>query len=130
MAVRRAVAVAAFVVALGAAACDVGGEGQPEPSLRWVDCPADIASVVLTELRCGYVTVPEDRSDPDSGTIDVFFLRAQPPGTVEGDPYFSFGYELAQIPSYASIVTPGADEQGNGPELVLMDQRGVGHSRP
>jgi pimeloyl-ACP methyl ester carboxylesterase len=81
-------------------------------------------------MECGFLTVPEDRSDPQSRAIDVFYLRAQPAGRVEGPPYFSFGYELAQVPSYASVVTPGVDADGNGPELVLMDQRGVGHSMP
>ena len=111
----------------------IGGEDPPvgiEPSIRTIECPTEIAAVVLTEIECGYLTVPEDRSDPESPSIDVFYLRVQPAGRPEGEPYFSFGYEMAQVPSYASISPPGSDTHGNGPELVLMDQRGVGHSSP
>lgn len=131
MRVGRSLIVTFCAVAVVATACTGDPDGSSsDPTIRTVDCPGDIAAVVLTEPTCGFLTVPEDRSDPDSRTIDVFFMRAEPPGQIEGDPYFSFGYEIAQVPSYASITTPGADEQGNGPELVLMDQRGVGHSTP
>lgn len=129
---RSPLVAVALGLAILAQACTRGDE-EPEgshPSNRTVDCPFDISTVVLTEIECGYLTVPEDRSDPASRTIDVFYVRVQPPGRAEGEPYFSFGYEMAQVPSYASISPPGSDKQGNGPELVLMDQRGVGHSTP
>ena len=129
---RRPMVAVALGLAILAQGC-TGGDEEPRgtgPAIRSVDCPADIATVVLTEVECGFLTVPEDRSDPDSPTIDVFYMRAQPAGRAVGEPYFSFGYEMAQVPSYASISPPGSDAQGNGPELVLMDQRGVGHSTP
>lgn len=128
---RRPLVAAALGLAILAQGCTGSDEpGGAEPSIRSVDCPVEIAMVVLTEIECGYLTVPEDRSDPDPRTIDVFYLRVQPAGRAVGEPYFSFGYELAQVPSYASISPPGSDAQGNGRELVLMDQRGVGHSTP
>lgn len=120
------------VLACLAGAC-TGGEqrsSSAQPTIRSINCPNEIAAVVLTEIECGYLTVPEDRSDPGSRAIDVFYLRVQPAGRAVGEPYFSFGYEIAQVPSYASISPPGSDAEGNGPELVLMDQRGVGHSTP
>ncbi len=129
---RRPMVAVALGLAILAQGC-TGGDEEPEgtgPAIRSVDCPADIATVVLTEVECGFLTVPEDRSDPDSRTIDIFYMRVQPAGRAVGEPYFSFGYEMAQVPSYASISPPGSDAQGNGPELVLMDQRGVGHSTP
>jgi pimeloyl-ACP methyl ester carboxylesterase len=127
---RPSLALVALLATL-AAACTGDGEASGERSNRAVQCPEDIASVVLTEVECGFLTVPEDRANPESRTIDVFYIRVQPPGRTVGQPYFSFGYELAQVPSYASISRPpGRDDEGNGPELVLMDQRGVGHSTP
>lgn len=124
-----AVALGLAIVAQGCTGGDEGSEGSGA-TIRNVDCPGDITPVVLTEIECGFLTVPEDRSDPGSRTIDVFYMRVQPAGRAVGEPYFSFGYELAQVPSYASISPPGSDDQGNGPEFVLMDQRGVGHSTP
>lgn len=123
----------AFIASLAmlASACTGSGSAAAEPSIRRAECSEDIAAVVLTDVECGFLTVPEDRANPESRTIDVFYMRVQPPGRTVGQPYFSFGYELAQVPSYASISRPpGRDDQGNGPELVLMDQRGVGHSTP
>jgi pimeloyl-ACP methyl ester carboxylesterase len=129
---RRPMVAVAFGLAILAQGCTGGGEDPKGtgPAIRGVDCPADIAKVVLTEVECGFLTVQEDRSEPDSRTIDIFYMRVQPAGRAVGEPYFSFGYEMAQVPSYASLSTPGSDAQGNGPELVLMDQRGVGHSTP
>ena len=129
---RRALvaSIAALVGVATACTGDANTRADNEPSIRTTDCPNEIAAVVLTELECGYLTVPEDRSDPGSRSIDVFYMRVQPAGRVVGEPYFSFGYEMAQVPSYASISPPGSSAQGNGPELILMDQRGVGHSAP
>ena len=129
----RRIAVAFSTLAIVASGC-TGDAASPalsaQPAVRTVACPAEIAAVVLTEMTCGYLTVPEDRSDTNSATVDVFFLRVKPAGEIEGLPYFSYGYELAQIPSYASVSPPSGDPSGNGPELVLMDQRGAGHSTP
>jgi pimeloyl-ACP methyl ester carboxylesterase len=129
---RRALValIAALVGVATACTGDASTRTDFEPSIRTINCPNEIAAVVLTELECGYLTVPEDRSDPGSRSIDVFYMRVEPAGRVVGEPYFSFGYEMAQVPSYASISPPGSSAQGNGPELILMDQRGVGHSAP
>ena len=129
---RRALValIAALVGVATACTGDANTRADTERSIRTTDCPNEIAAVVLTELECGYLTVPEDRSDPGSRSIDVFYMRVQPAGRAVGEPYFSFGYEMAQVPSYASISPPGSSAQGKGPELILMDQRGVGHSAP
>jgi pimeloyl-ACP methyl ester carboxylesterase len=100
----------------------------PEPLADPAPCPSDIELVVLTPHDCGYLVVPEDRDDPQGPTIRLFYLHVEPAGgVVERDPIASVGYEIAQEPHYASIVSVG---QGTGRELYLLDQRGTGHSEP
>lgn len=61
-------------------------------------------------------------------TIRLFYLRVQPAGTAaEPEPIASVGYEIAQPPNYEDIV--GVVDNSNR-ELILLDQRGSGHSEP
>lgn len=118
----------AIVIACAAllAACSPGS--GPEPLADPAPCPPDIELVVLTPHDCGFLVVPEDRSDPDGPNIRLFYLHVEPAGgATERDPIASVGYEIAQEPHYASIVSVG---QGSGREFYLLDQRGTGHSEP
>jgi pimeloyl-ACP methyl ester carboxylesterase len=103
-----------------------GADGAFRPTFEEVPCPDDVANVVLTFVSCGYLTVLEDRSEPEGGTIRLFVTKIEPPdGPVEPDPMFTIGYDLASIPSYASI---GPLSQRMSRVTYLMDQRGAGHS--
>ena len=111
-------------------ACTVSSDEQGfRPTFEKVQCPEDVALVILTSVSCGYLTVLEDRSKPDGRTIRLFAIRIQPPGDVRPspDPMFDAGYEIAQVPSYASI---GPLAQRTHREVILLDQRGTGHSQP
>lgn len=93
-----------------------------------VECPADVEVQVTTAHSCGYLTVLEDRARPDGPIIRLLFLRVQPPdGPTEPEPIASVGYEVAQAPDYGAIV--GVAESSRR-ELILIDQRGTGHSEP
>jgi pimeloyl-ACP methyl ester carboxylesterase len=123
----RALGAAAFVLA---AACTGGAASRPDfhPSVTTAECPADIEVQVTAEHSCGYLTVLEDRAHPDGQTIRLLFLRVRPPeGPTEPEPIASVGYEIAQAPDYGSIV--GVAESSRR-ELILLDQRGTGHSEP
>jgi pimeloyl-ACP methyl ester carboxylesterase len=122
----RALGAAAFVLA---AACTGGGASKPNfhPSVATVECPADIEVQVLAEHSCGHLTVLEDRAHPDGPTIRLLFLRVQPPeGPTEPEPIASVGYEIAQAPDWGSVGIAASSRR----ELVLLDQRGTGHSEP
>jgi pimeloyl-ACP methyl ester carboxylesterase len=122
----RRTATVLVLAALVAAGCSP--ETATPPRARPAPCPSDVELVVLTPHDCGYLVVPEDRSDPDGPTIRLFYLHVEPAGgATEPEPIVSVGYELAQEPHYAAIVVIA---QGSGREFYLLDQRGTGHSEP
>jgi pimeloyl-ACP methyl ester carboxylesterase len=136
----RAPAAAALVLAL-TAACTGGGSTEPSsgqtggtskatfaPSVAAAECPDDIESSVIAPHECGYLTVLEDRTRPDGPKIRLFYLRVQPEGgPTEPEPIGSVGQEIAEAPDYEANVGIAAS---SGRELILLDQRAVGHSKP
>lgn len=109
--------------------------GAAVPSFTQVTCPHD----VLGEIRyldgskpngviCGYLTVPEDRSRPGGRTIQNWVVRVPPPGDApEPDPVLSLGNaDLARNPGFDG--GPLAERLNR--EVIIMNERGVGLSRP
>ncbi len=90
------------------------------------DCPADVAAVVVGEVSCGFLTVPEDRAAAGND-VRLFVARIEPPEVLHDDPMFVAGTDLASLPNYGGIA-PLAQRVGR--EVILMDTRGVGHSEP
>jgi pimeloyl-ACP methyl ester carboxylesterase len=135
----RTLAIGALLVAL-TASCTEGGSTEPSsdrnggsskasfvPSVAAARCPDDVEFVIIAPHTCGYLTVLEDRTRPDGPTISLFYLRVQPEGgPAEPEPIASVGQEIAQPPDYASVGITAS----SGRELILLDQRGVGHSQP
>jgi pimeloyl-ACP methyl ester carboxylesterase len=135
----RALAVGALVLAL-TAACTGGGSTEPSsrptgtskasfaPSVATAECPDDVESSIIAPHTCGYLTVLEDRTRLDGPKIRLFYLRVQPEaGPTEPEPIASVGQEIAEAPDYEANVGIAAS---SGRELILLDQRGVGHSKP
>ena len=106
----------------------VGGVSAAGDPVRLdpTECPADIVAEVVSKLTCSYLTVPEDRADP-TRTIEVMVGRITPPGVRHDDPMLVLGTDLASAPNYGGIA-PLAERVGR--EVIIMDTRGVGHSRP
>ncbi len=111
----------------------------PPTSSAWES--ADCSTFGLNALQsamsdCGYVTVPERHSQPDGPTIQVAVVRTRSIGNNPApDPLFmeNGGPGSPTINIFASGVLP------NWPvlpallqerDLVFVDQRGTGHSRP
>lgn len=102
---------------------------------------ANIASFVPTEctralvaakVRCGTVTVPEDRSKPDGRQIrlNIIVIPAKQPSNV-GQALFELegGPGLADTNNVGFYLTDGAP-YGTTRDIVLFDQRGTGRSNP
>jgi pimeloyl-ACP methyl ester carboxylesterase len=87
-----------------------------------------------TTVECGYLVVPEKRTDPDAGTIRLAVGIFHPPGgATEPDPiiYLAGGpggsaLELLHL-SFERVYEP---MMAAGRDLILFDQRGVGLSEP
>jgi pimeloyl-ACP methyl ester carboxylesterase len=113
-----------------AAACTISGSSKPafRPSFVATRCPTDVEIVLSAPHSCGYLTVLEDRTLREGPTIRLFYLRVKPAtGALESVPIASVGYEIAQSPSYGDITRIA---ESSNRELILLDQRGVGHSKP
>jgi pimeloyl-ACP methyl ester carboxylesterase len=110
------------------AACTGSSEMDFRPTFRQTPCPEDVTRVVLTSVTCGFLTVPENRSEPDGDTIRLLVTRVQPPGGKPApDPVLILGIDLGKTPDYAGFA-PGAQRVNR--EVILVDQRGTGHSEP
>jgi pimeloyl-ACP methyl ester carboxylesterase len=113
---------------LFSAACTGSSGTEFRPTFRQTPCPEDVTRVVLTTVTCGFLTVPENRSEPDGDTIRLLVTRVQPPGgNPAPDPVLILGIDLGKTPDYAGFA-PGAQRVNR--ELILLDQRGTGHSEP
>lgn len=104
----------------------------PERSITLKDCALTSAAGNQVDARCGTLTVPEDRSNPDGRKIelnvavipaikrnpekDALFLLAGGPGQAAIEAY----------PAMISIIFPLHESR----DIVLVDQRGTGKSNP
>lgn len=52
-----------------------------QPRFEELPCPSDVEIQTLPEHSCGYLTVLEDRANPNGRTIRVFVLKVLPPRT-------------------------------------------------
>jgi pimeloyl-ACP methyl ester carboxylesterase len=82
------------------------------------------------EFRCGYLTVPEDRSDPDVRTIRIAVARvgaASP--TPRPDPvvWLTGGPGGTALASASVLVRGGVNRDR---EIIFVDQRGTLHADP
>ncbi len=78
-------------------------------------------------FRCGTVAVPVDRSDPESGTIDIAVAVLPAPEPIHEDPVIVVDRFEASIDGYDSVAPlPERVER----DVILFDMRGLGRSTP
>jgi pimeloyl-ACP methyl ester carboxylesterase len=124
---RWATLVAAALVL--ATACTGGRSSAPSsPTLTLVDCPQDVQIQLLVQHSCGYLTVPESRSQPQRRSVQLFVVKISPPDQhPRPDPVLILGDEIGAVPNYGKL-------QGEAARLhrvvFILDERGSGHSRP
>jgi pimeloyl-ACP methyl ester carboxylesterase len=107
----------------------------PAASYESAPCPFDLPAgqVEAETVYCGYLSVPEDRTDPGSPTIRLAVAVFRPGGTPEADPIFyinggpgASSLELLQY-TFAQYFQPLLAANR---DIVFYDQRGVGLSKP
>lgn len=108
------------------------GPSASAPPLVWAPCPTDAA------LQCAELTVPLDRADPDGATVvlPVVKVPARLPeariGALvlhRGGPGYSVLDYLSGIRS-GQLVDPLRPAVYDRYDVIAMDQRGAGASRP
>jgi pimeloyl-ACP methyl ester carboxylesterase len=125
---RRSARSLAFLVGSGAAllcAAPAAGAAEFEPA----PCPAEPAEA-LADADCGFLVVPEDRSEPTGRTIRlrVAIVPAQSANPAP-DPvvYLTGGPGGSAVGAMENLINAGANRDRN---LIVMDQRGTLNSDP
>jgi len=101
-----------------------------QSSYQSIVCPEDWQVPDNDNIDCGYLTVPENRNDPEHGTIQlaVVILRSHN-ASPEPDPivYLEGGPGGSAISGLDLwLESPLRDDR----DLILLDQRGTGFSEP
>ncbi len=123
------VAVAAFAAAPGQAPAT---PAAAEPAFVARPCPDGVFPDDV-DVDCGFVRVPEDRSDPDSRKIRVFAAVVHASGNhPEPDPLvlLNGGPSFGAISDFALGAYLADSRLVRDRDLILVDTRGTGISRP
>ncbi len=106
------------------------------PSFEEAPCPFELppGQVEGKTVDCGYLVVPEARSDPAGRTIRLAVASFHPPGGAsEADPIVYLvggpGASLLKL-LYLSFDTAFAPVLAANRDFIVFDQRGVGFSEP
>jgi pimeloyl-ACP methyl ester carboxylesterase len=118
----------------GVSAQDAGRTTASGPSFEKAPCPFTADARVLEEVRCGYITVPENRGAPDGRRLRlaVAVMKSLSP-TPRPDPIVVVGggpgqRMLDRVPGYVTNKT--MDVVRADRDVIVYDQRGVGFSDP
>ena len=132
---RLIVALTSSLVVVAAIAIPAAGTAEPLFEPRACEFQMPPGQVEGVSVECGYLVVPENRADPDSRSIRLAIAIFHPPDGIthpvpvvylEGGPGGS-PLKLLAIRDFETSFGPLLDQ---GRELILVDQRGVGRSRP
>lgn len=102
----------------------------PTPPYEPAPCAFDEPAGVTVE--CGFVTVPEDRNDPDGTQIRLHVARFPTDAATPGDPVVYLeggpGGEALEVVDlvFGERYAPFVEER----DLIIFDQRGTGFSEP
>jgi pimeloyl-ACP methyl ester carboxylesterase len=109
-----------------------GAQVTPSPAkYAEADCPFEKPGYMTAVLKCGYLEVPEDRTKADGPTIKLAVAVIKAGGTeAKADPMiFMIGGPMGNL-SFVGGVAYLFDEIHTNRDLIVMDQRGVGYSKP
>ncbi len=122
----------AIALTLLAAACTTGSTGAAAagyaPTFAVTDCPERVIGPATHQITCGYLTVPEDRSDPSGRQIRLFVVRYEPIEPTTSPPVIYAGGDLGTPYDYFGLTTMA--DHLNGPEVIALEPRGTGFSEP
>lgn len=102
---------------------------NPVSAFEGTPCPTAFVAPPAGSVSCGYLTVPEDRSESEGRQIRLFVARWRPAGKLATDPLLGFD-ELGWA---WSAPEPGGGPplpNGIGREVIQLDVRGLGRSEP
>jgi pimeloyl-ACP methyl ester carboxylesterase len=109
----------------------VGAQNATSPKFESVDCMFTVPKGQKPD--CGYVTVPEDRSQPNGRTVKlaVAIFHSDNPDKIPAPLIYLEGGPGGSALEYLSLIFD--DRYANllkNQDIILFDQRGVGRSQP
>ncbi|MEP6973735.1 MAG: alpha/beta hydrolase [Actinomycetota bacterium] len=121
-----------LVLALLAAACTTGSNGVTDagytPTFAPTECPGPVTASASRETTCGYLTVPENRSNPAGPQVHLFVVRIAPDKPTAAPPVVYAGSDLGTPTDYYAL--SGMADHLDGPEVIGLEPRGTGFSEP
>ncbi len=125
----RTVLALTTALAVAGAGCTTGNnDARSTPSIEDVACPPEVSVVTILVLTCSYVTVPQDRSEPNGAKVRLFVFRIEPDGPTTGAPVIFLGGEIGSSFDYGNVAAVASLLPGH--ELIAIELRGTGHSEP
>ena len=115
----------------GGPASDRVSASASAPSASYSEHPCDASIPTDPRVVCGTLTVPEDRSRPDAGTVElaVVTIHPKPPAAATNpDPvvFLQGGPGLSSTGAIPDLLNRDFGDR----DLILFDQRGSGLSKP
>jgi pimeloyl-ACP methyl ester carboxylesterase len=115
------------------AGCGLSGRADTVAPLAWTSCPFDTKDLDTARMRCGTVTVPENRDHDRGRRLRLAFavIKALTPAPETSDAFLF----LSGGPGDAALASPillarVAPALAVDRDFVMFDQRGTGHSEP
>lgn len=107
-----------------------GPAPDPSAAVEWGDCPVEVPSGA--DVDCGTLTVPTDRDEPDAGELELAFgvVRADDPVAEDPLVYLGGGPGEHSLATLGQAFEQYFDPLVSGRDLIVVDQRGTGHSEP
>jgi pimeloyl-ACP methyl ester carboxylesterase len=121
-----------IAITLLAAGCTGGSSGSPNPgytpTFASSECPGPVTASATRETTCGFLTVPEDRSNPSGRQVRLFVVRLAPLEVTAAPPVVYVGNDLGS--PFDWIALSGMADNLDGPEVIGIEARGTGYSQP
>lgn len=129
------VALTALLIAGCGSPSGSGGSTSKQPVFKTTSCEKMWSGIANpTNVRCGYLVVPESRNVDNGRTVKLAVVIFKAPGPNPAPDPLVY---LMGGPGYGAVVSYGSSIAGTGipgfvghRDLILVDQRGTGLSQP
>lgn len=113
-------------------AATLSGRAAAVPAIRWEPFPLPKETAGL-DAQLGRMTVPLRRTHPESGSVELAFVRLRSAGAKSAAPivYLAGGPGASGVNAARNpYALPALERLARTADVILLDQRGIGMSSP